>query len=129
MPHHVVDVHTLTHTCSADPQPHVVDTWRSLVDTPAYGPCTNPCQVSSGRVTRLVDCRHVLPPGRHCSACTVTIIIRTVTTTHLGEELICTARVRDGLLPDPCPDCGLPVSAIFADTGRHILCHPPAGDR
>ncbi len=46
MPRHIVEVHTFTHTCPADPQPHAVDTWRAphrhhpnrRVHQPATGP-------------------------------------------------------------------------------------------
>src|SRR5882757_3353742 len=103
MPHHIVDVHTLTHTCPAHPEPHIVDTWRSLVDTIPGEPCTNPREITSGARTVLVDCRHVLPAERRCPACTVTITIRTTTTTHLGDEPVGADHTPDGLLPKPCP--------------------------
>jgi hypothetical protein len=129
MPHHIVDVHTLTHTCPGNPEPHVVETWRSLVDTIAGSPCTNPRVIYSGPATALVDCRGILPPDRQCPACTVTITIRTTTTTHLGPEPVGTEHTPNGMLSNSCPRCGLPVSAILADTGRHLLCHSPGGDR
>jgi hypothetical protein len=129
MPRHTIDVHVLTHTCSGNPEPHVIETWRSLVDTIPGGNCSNRREISSGPEPTLVDCGRALPPERRCAACSVIITIRDTTITDLGEEPHCTQRTRDGLLPKPCPRCGLPVSALFADAGRHLLCHSARGER
>jgi hypothetical protein len=55
-------------------------------------------------------------------ACTVTIEVQAEFTTDLGPEPVSSTRASPGVLPNPCPVCGLPVAAIFADTGRHLLC-------
>lgn len=128
MPRHIVEVHTLTHTCPADPEPHVTDTWRALLDTIPTGPCTSPQTIHSGSVARVVDCGTVLPAHRHCDGCRVEVEVKTALTTHVGEELATVGHAAGGLLRNPCPTCGLPVSAIFADTGRHMLCQL-GGDR
>jgi hypothetical protein len=130
MPRHIVETHTFTHTCPGNPEPHAVDTWRALIATIPTGPCTNPSKHyrADGSI-ELVDCDKVLPPDRCCPGCAVTIEVQAAFVTDLGEEPPCTDRAPDGLLPKPCPICGLPVAAIFADTGRHIVCGPPRGRR
>jgi hypothetical protein len=122
VPRHIVEVHTLTHTCPADPEPHVTDTWRALLETIITGPCTQPQTIHNGSIARLVDCGTILPAYRHCDGCRVEVEVKTALTTHLGEEPITTGHGAIGLLRDPCPVCGLAVSAIFSDTGRHVLC-------
>ena len=122
MPQHVIDVHHLTHTCAGDPEPHVVETWRSVVDTSGTGTCRAPQQLIAAAGVEWVDCGRVLAADRRCVACTVVITTRYEFWTDLGPELACNERVPAGLLPQPCPTCGLPVAALFADTGRHLLC-------
>jgi hypothetical protein len=130
MPRHIVEVHTFTHTCPANLEPHPVDTWRALIATIPTGPCLKPRKAhrSDGTV-ELVDCGAVLPPDKCCEACAVSVEIRTAFTTDLGEEPVGADPAPNGLLPKPCPVCGLPVGAIFADTGQHIVCDPPRGRR
>jgi hypothetical protein len=129
MPRHIVEVHTFTHTCPADPQPHAVDTWRALIDTIRTGACTNPQPVHTGDGVVIVDCGTLLPRDRCCPACTVTITIQASFTTHLGPEPVHTSTAARGVLPAPCRVCGMPVAAIFADTGRHPSCIAPRGRR
>jgi hypothetical protein len=125
VPRHIVEIHAMTHTCPANPEPHAVDTWQALIETIPTGPCQDPRKVhlDDGSVA-LVDCATVLPPDRCCLACTVTIEVQAEFTTHLGPEPVSTTRAQSGNLPKPCPVCGFPVAAIFADTGQHLTCTP-----
>ena len=65
MPHHVIEVHTFTHTCRGNPLVHVIETWRALVET-THTPCTNPQRVELPNTVTYVDCGRVLRPEQRC---------------------------------------------------------------
>jgi hypothetical protein len=81
-----VDVHQVTHTCPADPQPHPIDTRRTIVAAIDGGPCRNPITVRSGDTVAQIPCRRHEPHDRQCPACRTVVIERSITTTHLGHQ-------------------------------------------
>jgi hypothetical protein len=81
---HVVDVHRLTHTCPADPQPHPYHTWHTVVHVVAGGPCRTPVTIRSGAVITEIACGRHEPPERQCSACRIIVVERSITDQHLG---------------------------------------------
>jgi hypothetical protein len=85
VPRHVIEVHTYTHTCPGDPQVHVVETWRALVET-IHTPCVNPQPIQSTRGVVYVDCGRLVRSDLRCEACTVVIDVSYASTTHLGYE-------------------------------------------
>lgn len=80
-----IDVHHLTHTCPADPEPHPYDTRRTVVATVPGGPCRHPATVRSGDTVALVACHRARPRPEQCPACLVTIVERSVTFTYMGH--------------------------------------------
>jgi len=118
---YVVDVCHYTHTCPADPEPHTVDTRQTIVSTVDGGPCRQPQHLASGVV---VDCRRRLPTDRQCPACRPVIVVRSVTVVDWGPEPTPVRPARTGVTTDPCPICGLPLAAVLADLGMHLLCRP-----
>jgi hypothetical protein len=83
---YLVDVHHLTHTCPADPEPHPYDTRRTIVAISPGGPCRNPITVRCGNKSAVIDCGRHEPADRQCPACTITVIEHTVTFTHTGHH-------------------------------------------
>lgn len=81
-----IDVHTITHTCPANTEPHTVDIRRTIVQTIDGGPCRQPTVIHCGELTTTIDCRRCLSSDQQCPACRVTVIERTLTTTHLGRH-------------------------------------------
>ena len=81
-----VDIHQYTHTCPADPEPHAIDIRRRIVATLDGGPCRNPITVRSGDTVAVIACGRHEPHDRQCPACQVTVIERSITTTHLGHH-------------------------------------------
>ena len=129
MPRYTINVHTLTHVCAAESEPHVVDTWRSIVDVDYWGPCLNPRTIRCGDRVVQVDCGSIAPARDQCGTCRVTILVHNETTVDLGPEATCACPAHSGVLPQLCPVCGVPVAAIFADTGQHPGCEPRRGAR
>jgi hypothetical protein len=74
-----VDLQIYTHTCPGNPEPHVVQTHRTVVHEIDGGPCRKPFGVD-------LACGRVLPPARQCRACRTHIIIRNTTTVDLGFQ-------------------------------------------
>ncbi|MFF5082489.1 hypothetical protein ACFY36_36050 [Actinoplanes sp. NPDC000266] len=89
-----VDIHRITHTCPADPQPHVVDTRRSIVAVIPGGPCRQPITVRLNNMTVKVACGRRLPAERQCAACRITVIERHLTTEYRRDT--CPQRPRNG---------------------------------
>ncbi|GAA2858393.1 hypothetical protein Acy02nite_22240 [Actinoplanes cyaneus] len=81
-----VDIHQITHTCPADPQPHPVDTRRTIVATVDGGPCRNPITIRCGDKTATIDCGRHEPHDRQCPACRTIVIERQITSTFVGHE-------------------------------------------
>jgi hypothetical protein len=81
---YTIDVCQYTHTCPADPRPHIIDTRQTVVERADDGPCRRPQTVRSGAVVAAVDCRRVLRTDQQCDACRPVITVRTVTTVDLG---------------------------------------------
>jgi hypothetical protein len=81
-----VDIHHVTHTCPADPEPHPFDTRRTIVATVDGGPCRNPITVRCGDTIAVIDCGRHEPAHRQCPACRTTVIERTITFHHIGHE-------------------------------------------
>jgi hypothetical protein len=83
---HVVDLIQYTHTCPADPQPHVIEIRRTLVDVIDGGPCQTPITY------RLDGTVHTIPCGRRsraddqCPACRIIVTQRRITTIHRGHQ-------------------------------------------
>jgi hypothetical protein len=88
MPHYVIDVHHYTHTCPADPDPHIVHTRRTIVATEPGGPCPRPVRIHTNAGPVVVACARALPPPQHCPACRLNITIRHTHTTHDGPEVV-----------------------------------------
>jgi hypothetical protein len=82
---YLVDVHHLTHTCPANPEPHPYDTRRTIVAVFARQPCQRPVTVRSGSTTTVIDCGRHETPDRQCDACRNTIVKRHTTATHTGH--------------------------------------------
>lgn len=81
----VVDIWQTTHTCAANPEPHVFDTRRRIIAVTDGGPCRKPVTVRSGDVTTTVPCGQSLPSERHCDACRTVVRENSITTRHLNE--------------------------------------------
>ncbi len=81
-----VDVHHLTHTCPADPQPHPYDTRRTIVAVVPGGACQHPVTVHSGDATTVIACGRHMPRQQQCPACRITVIEHAVTFTHTGHH-------------------------------------------
>ena len=69
-----VDIHRTVHTCPADPEPHPVDTRRTVVAVVDGGPCRHPIAIRSGDTTTTVACGRYEPAERQCPACRITVI-------------------------------------------------------
>jgi hypothetical protein len=80
-----VDVHHVTHTCPADPQPHPYDTRRTVIAVVPGGPCRRPVTVRSGDTTAVIGCGRRLPREQRCPACRVTVIEHAMTFTPTGH--------------------------------------------
>ncbi|RZU50814.1 hypothetical protein EV385_2600 [Krasilnikovia cinnamomea] len=115
---HIVDVHDRTHTCPADPTPHPIDSTRRLVDTVPGGPCRQPITGTA------VPCGRRRPADQQCDACRTTVTVRHHTRDHLGPAPRTTVRPSTALAARPCEVCGLPLAAVLAHVGRHLLCRP-----
>jgi hypothetical protein len=123
---YLVDVHVLTHTCPADPEPHPVRTSRTVVHVTPGGPCRTPVTLHCHDATTIqLSCGRREPRERQCDACRTIIIERTVTVEHDPTP------VRRGQPPapsgyakHPCTVCGQPLAAILAPDGHHLLCIP-----
>jgi hypothetical protein len=75
-----VDIHQQVHTCPADPQPHPIDTRRTIIAVLDGGPCRQPITLHTGDTTTTVACRRRLPADQHCPACRTIVIEHTITT-------------------------------------------------
>jgi hypothetical protein len=82
---YLVDIDQYTHTCPADPEPHVVDTRRTVVHVTPGGPCRTPVTIRCGTATVTIPCGRHEPAHRQCGACRTIVTERTITTRHLGE--------------------------------------------
>jgi hypothetical protein len=81
-----IHIHTLTHTCPASPEPHPIDTRRTIVLIVDGGPCRQPVTIRSGDTVAVIACGRHLPRDRQCPACRTSVIVRGYTTTHLGHH-------------------------------------------
>jgi len=123
---YLVDVHVVTHTCPADAEPHPVSTARTIVHVTPGGPCHTPVTLHDHDGTTIeIPCGRREPHDRQCGACRTVVIERTVTIEHdptpvrRGQP-----PAPAGYAPKPCTTCGLPLAAVLAQTGRHLLCAP-----
>jgi hypothetical protein len=82
----VIDMHVITHTCPADPEPHAVDIRRRIVHTIPGRPCLTPVTRHSGKAPTTFPCGQWLPSDRQCGNCRTIITVRSVTTEHRGYE-------------------------------------------
>ncbi len=85
-----VDEHRITHTCPADPTPHVIDIRRRIVHVTPGRPCLTPVTITSGAVTATVPCGRYLPARRQCGHCRTIITTGRITTEHRGHNPACT---------------------------------------
>jgi hypothetical protein len=81
-----VDIHHLTHTCPADPEPHPYDTRRTIIAVASGGPCRRPVTVRSGDTTAVIDCGRHVHRDQRCSACRTVVIEHAITATHTGHH-------------------------------------------
>jgi hypothetical protein len=123
---YLVDVHVVTHTCPADPNPHPVHTSRTIVHVTPGGPCRTPITIGCDDGTTMqLPCGRREPRERQCDACRTVVTERTITFEHdptpvlRGQPL-----APSGYAKHPCTVCAQPLAAILAPTGRHILCAP-----
>ena len=96
MPHFLVDVHEITHTCPADPEPHAIDTRRRIVAATYTGPCLSPVPVRVAGREVPVACGRRLRRDEQCDNCRPVIEIRNRTSTHIGHTGPMPERVRGG---------------------------------
>jgi hypothetical protein len=75
-----------THTCPADPHPHVVHTRRHLLHTIPGGACRTPVTIRCGTTTATIACGRHLPADRQCGACRTIVVEDSITTRHLGYQ-------------------------------------------
>jgi hypothetical protein len=83
---HIVDIEQVSHTCPADPTPHVIDTRRSIVHIIDGGPCRNPITVHCGTTTATIPCGRHEPADRQCGACATIVTEHTITTRHHDDH-------------------------------------------
>ena len=83
---YLVHVDQDTHTCPADPQPHVVHTRRQMLAVVDGGPCRTPTTIRIGDTVATIPCGRHEPADRQCPACRVIVTEQsiTTTTTHHG---------------------------------------------
>jgi hypothetical protein len=67
-------VDTLTHTCAADPEPHVIRQRQEIVATTPGGPCRQPIAIRIGGRTAVIDCARHEPAHKQCPACRTHIV-------------------------------------------------------
>jgi hypothetical protein len=84
---HVVAIHHTTHTCPADPDPHAVDTRRTVLAVIDGGPCRAPVTIRCGDTIVEIPCGRHEPRERQCGACRIIVTEHTVTSTHLHGEV------------------------------------------
>jgi hypothetical protein len=83
---YTVDIHDITHTCPADPEPHVIDSRRTIVHVTPGRPCLTPVTVGSGPASTVLACHRVRPYDGQCANCRTIVTVRTVTTEHVGYQ-------------------------------------------
>jgi hypothetical protein len=121
---YIIDVHEVTHTCPADPNPHPFDIRRTVVEVVPGGPCRNPTTVHTRSGPLALSCSRARPWYQHCDACRVTVTVRNTTRHHTGPYRPPSESYPSGYAPDPCVVCGQPLAAVLAASGRHLLCVP-----
>ena len=123
---YLVDVHDVTHTCPADPEPHPYITQRRIVHVTPGRPCAAPVTVHCGPTSTVVDCNRVRPSDGQCANCRTIITVRYHTAEFRGDQgpEPNTARPASGHAPHPCDVCHRPLAVVLTDSGRHILCRP-----
>jgi hypothetical protein len=80
-----IDIHHLTHTCPAEPEPHTYDTRRTVLAVVSGGPCRQPVTVRSGDTTAVIACGRHVPRQRRCPACRITVVEHAITTEFTGQ--------------------------------------------
>jgi hypothetical protein len=83
---YIVHIDQTTHTCPADPEPHVVDTRRTVLHVIPGGPCRTPVTIRCGACTATIPCGRHEPAHRQCGACRTIVTEHTITTRHLGYQ-------------------------------------------
>jgi hypothetical protein len=83
---HLVAIHHTTHTCPANPEPHPVDTRRTVLAVIDGGPCRTPVTIRCGDTVAEVPCGRHEPRERQCGACRTIVTEHTITSTHLNPE-------------------------------------------
>jgi hypothetical protein len=83
---HLVDIVQYTHTCPADPTPHVVEIRRTVVDVIDGGPCRKPRTVTLGGAAQTIACGRRELPNDQCPACRTVITQRRITTIDRGYQ-------------------------------------------
>ncbi len=119
---YLVHIDQDTHTCPADPQPHVVYSRRHILAIVDGGPCQTPVTFRCGDTTATVACGRREPAERQCLACRVIVTEQSITTRHLGPVVVGQRPAPTGLAKRPCHGCGQPLAAVLAEDGRHVLC-------
>jgi hypothetical protein len=121
--------HYITHTCPADPQPHVIEVRRRILQVTAVRPCRNPVTIPSGDTITVVDCGRREPYERQCATCRSIVTVVKTTVIHLGwDEPANIPPAPEGYAEQPCIGCGQPLAAVLAPVGHHIGCPPHETD-
>ena len=81
-----VDITHYVHFCPAQPEPHIWQTVRQVVDVIGGGPCRKPVNLYGNGTMTAVPCGQYRPAHQQCPACRVTIIERTVTIIGPGAD-------------------------------------------
>ncbi len=123
---YLVDVHVVTHTCPADPDPHPVRIGRTVVHVTPGGLCRTPITLHcDDGITIQLPCGRREPRERQCDACRNIVIERAVTFEH---DPIPVLRGQppgpSGYAKHPCTVCGQRLAAVLALTRHHLLCVP-----
>jgi hypothetical protein len=123
---YLIDIHDITHTCPADPEPHTIDSRRRIVHVTPGRPCLTPVTIHSANDVATIPCSRNEPSERQCANCRTIITVRHHTAEFRGYQgpEPKTARPATGIAPHPCDVCHRPLAAVLADSGRHILCQP-----
>jgi hypothetical protein len=83
---HIVDLVQYTHTCPADPHPHVVEIVRTLVDVIDGGPCRTPITYRLDGQIHTIACGRGRMSDDQCPACRIVVTQRRLTTIDRGYE-------------------------------------------
>jgi hypothetical protein len=70
---YLVVVQETLHTCPAQPEPHPVDTTRTILTVTPGRACLTPVTIHCGQTTALIPCGRHRPADMRCGNCRTTI--------------------------------------------------------